>query len=117
MKRVVRLTALSAALGLVAAPVLASADGFNGYHGDHMWAGGWSGMFFGPIMMILWLALMIGVAVLVLRWLGVVGSDSPSSRGTPDASSGKALDILKERFAKGEIDKAEFEERKALLKD
>jgi putative membrane protein len=31
--------------------------------------------------------------------------------------AGKALDILRERFARGEIDKAEFDERRRVLEE
>ncbi len=64
-------------------------------------------MIFGPLMMILFIALIVVVVVLAVRWLGGTGQAAPAGR-TP-------LDILKERFARGEIDKAEFEERRALL--
>lgn len=77
--------------------------------GQHMmwgWGGGWYGMIFGPVFMILALALVIAVAVLVVRWLG--GPWQAPPRNTP-------LDILRERFARGEIDKEEFEERRRIL--
>ena len=78
-----------------------------------MWNGGWYGWFFGPIMMILFIAVIVLVVVLLVRWLGGIGHGR-----APDASPGKTpLDILKERFARGEIDKEEFEERRRLLKD
>jgi putative membrane protein len=80
------------------------------YYGHHMWDGGWGGMFFGPFFMILLLAVVVAAVVLVLRWLG----PSPGHH----AGGGKtALDILKERFARGEIDKEEFEERRRVLGD
>lgn len=83
------------------------------YYGPHMWNGGWHGWFFGPIMMIVFLAVAVAVVVLLVRWLG--GS---SQGAAPPAPSGKApLDILKERFARGEIDKEEFEERRRTLGD
>ena len=76
------------------------------------WGGGWPGMVFGPIFMILVLALVIAVAVLLVRWLGgpwqAAAPHQPLSARTP-------LDILKERFARGEIDKQEFEERRRIL--
>ena len=73
----------------------------------------WYGMIFGPIMMIIWLVVLIVVAAAVIRWLqgGTVGP-------LPFVGSRKrALEILEERFAKGEIDKDEFQEKKRLLSD
>lgn len=81
--------------------------------GSHMmsWGGGWFGMIFGPLFMILTLAVVIAVAVLLVRWLGGPWQGMP-----PHAQpSPTPLDILKERFARGEIDKDEFEERRRLL--
>jgi len=58
------------------------------------------------------LALVIAVAVLLVRWLG-----GPWQAGAPHQSplARTPLDILKERFARGEIDKEEFEERRRIL--
>jgi putative membrane protein len=77
-----------------------------------MWDGGVFHMFFGFLMMILFLAIVVGIVVLLVRWLG--GSEHPLFRpgGQPSRA---ALDILKERLARGEIDVAEFEERKRAL--
>ncbi len=78
-------------------------------HG-HMWGWGWGGMIFGPIMMILFIAVAVGIVVIVLRAMGVGGTT------TRAASGGKsAIDILEERFARGEIDREEFEDRKRVL--
>ena len=71
----------------------------------------WYGMVFGPIMMIIWLVIVI--AVVVIRWVqGGAGPSFPFAGGRK-----RALDILEERFARGEIDKNEFEEKKRLLSD
>jgi putative membrane protein len=74
------------------------------------WGMPWYGMVFGPIMMIAVLAAIIAVVVLLVRWLG--GSSMLLSSHPPGKTP---LDILKERFARGEIDKAEYEERKRTL--
>ena len=75
----------------------------------------WYGMIFGPIMMIVVLVTVVTVVVLLVRWLG--GGFSPSSGPylPPQRTQRTALDILEERFAKGEIEKDEFEEKKRLL--
>jgi putative membrane protein len=79
------------------------------YHGSHMWGGGWW-MFLGPLMMIVFIAAIVAAVVLIVRWLG------GSYGAAPLSPPGKApLDILKERFARGEIDKEEFEERRRVL--
>ncbi|MEE8393792.1 MAG: SHOCT domain-containing protein [Rhodospirillales bacterium] len=79
-------------------------------YGPHMWGGG-SWMFFGPLMMLVFIAAIVIVVVLVVRWLGGPGHGTPSH-----APPGKTpVDILKERFALGEIDKEEFEERRRAL--
>ena len=78
------------------------------YHGPHMWGGGWW-MFLGPLMMIVFIAAIVAAVVVMVRWLG--GSHS----ATPPPLGKTPLDILKERYARGEIDKEEFEERRRVL--
>jgi len=75
----------------------------------HMWDGGWHGWVFGPMMMILFVALVALAVVIVVRSLG------SGDRGSPAVPERTPLDILKERFARGEIDKEEFEERRRVL--
>lgn len=80
------------------------------YYGPHMWDGGWW-MLGGPLMMIVFIAAVVVVVILLVRWLG-----GPSHRTAPYPPSGKTpFDILKDRFARGEIDGDEFEERKRVL--
>ena len=102
------------------APVCAWAqprsDGY-GYWGHSqmmsgmMSGGGWIGMICASVVMLLILAALVAVVVFVARGAGrsVQGSATHPSR-TP-------LDILKERFARGEIDKEEFEDRRRVLGD
>jgi putative membrane protein len=56
--------------------------------------------------------LVVAVAVLLVRWLA-----GPWHGGVHHfPAPGRApLDILKERFARGEIDKTEFEDRRRVL--
>jgi putative membrane protein len=90
----------------------ALADAAGDYHGP-MWHGGWGGMIFGPLMMILVVATIVALVVVALRWLGSTGQGAQ-----PQAPSGTAaLNILQERFARGEIDREEFEERRRVLGD
>lgn len=79
----------------------------------HPWGGPWHGWFMGPFMMIVVVVVVIAVVVLITRWSrNGGGSHTGSHRGEPVRAP---LDILKERFAKGEIDKEEFEERRRIL--
>ena len=84
-----------------------------------MWQGaesmvGWGGMFLGPLFMILIPVLFIYLIVVLVQKLSGGGSKAAPAPG-PSKSSG--IEILQERFARGEIDADEFEKRRAVLKE
>jgi putative membrane protein len=86
-------------------------------YGPYMmgWGAGWYGMIFGPLFMILGLAVAIAVAAVIVRGFG--GSWQWTQPPHPMPPGRTPLDILKERYARGEIDKDEFEERRRVLGD
>ncbi len=79
----------------------------NNWGWDHM--GGGMGWGFGGIFMILVWVVVIAAIVVLARWL----FGGPSATGLPHGRS--ALDVLKERYARGEIGKEEFEQKKRDL--
>ncbi len=85
-------------------------------YAHHMmwWGGEWYGLAFGHLFMILALAVAIALAVLLIRWLAGPWHATTSHHGQAGRSP---LDILKERFARGDIDKTEYEERRRVLSD
>ena len=80
--------------------------------GPHMTWNGGAGMIIGPLMMLVFLAAAVAVIVLVVRWLG---GGRRHERRVRREGGRTALEILEERYARGEIDREEFEERRRVL--
>jgi putative membrane protein len=85
--------------------------GNEGWHMGPGMMGGWGmGWFGGIFMIVFWILILVGL-VFLIKW--VVQSTSRGQAG--GSSSNRALEILKERYARGEIDKTEFEEKTKVL--
>jgi putative membrane protein len=90
---------------------LAQWRGYEWGQGPGMMGGGYGMGWFGPIIMVaFWIAVILGV-ILLIRWLIV----STRTSGPKIHSEDSALEILKRRYARGEIDKEEFLEKKKDL--
>lgn len=78
-----------------------------------MWNCPWSGYAMGgwqPLFSIVWWILIIAAIVALIRWFRT-GSIHRIKTDVP------ALEVLRIRYAKGEIDKKEFEEKKKDLEN
>ena len=84
--------------------------GYDMMWGSNQWGG--FGMVLGPIFMILIVVVIVAAIIYLLRLFGAAGPSTSSH-----AAHDRALALLKERYAKGEIDSTEFSERKKLLAD
>jgi len=86
-----------------------------GYGYGPQWGmmGGWGGDGgFGPIGMIIWLVILIAIVALVV-WL-VRSLASPTSHHLPPQRSA-GLDVLEERYARGDINREEYLQKKRDL--
>ena len=79
----------------------------NWMWGDGMYGYGMGWGWFGPILMIVfWGLVILGIVYLVKAIVG---------RGAASSKEETAIDILKKRYARGEIDAEEFARRKKDL--
>ena len=98
---------------ILTGPLAVLADGADmGMDMMNLSGGGFGkGAMFGWFFMLLfWLLIIFGIIWLVKNLAG-----NNNDRQDANRKQSKALDILKERYARGEIDKKEFEEKKQEL--
>jgi len=95
---------------VILSPSPAFAQRYGGWHPGMMdgWGMGWFG---GIFMIVFWILIIVGL-VFLIKWLVQSSRESPSGRSSPTS---RALHILEERYARGEIDKQEFLDKKKDL--
>jgi putative membrane protein len=104
------LLATSVSVFLAIPPAVWAQPTRGNYHGSHMmWDGAWMGA--GPLMMFAVIAVIVGIVLLLVRSFGERKISGHVSSET------SALEILQQRFARGDIDKDEYEERRRRLRD
>src|SRR5258708_14577899 len=88
-----------------------------GKRGNMMWGYGfgWGGMFVMTLGMVFWIALLVVLVWAVIQWLDR-RTNHPGSLGTGmPLNQLSAQDILRQRYARGEIDTATFEQMRERL--
>ena len=95
------------------AEALAQGGRYEGWHMGPGMMGNWGMGWFGGIFMIVFGVLILVGLVFVIRWL----FQATSKKGDSGQQGSRAIDILKERYARGEIDKTQFEGMKRDLAD
>ena len=99
---------------LTGTQALAQPGGYGGYGGwgmgPGMMGGYGMGWFGGILMIVFWILIIVGLVFLIKWLIQSTGRDKTSERG-----GNRPLEILKERYARGEIDKAEFDSKKKDL--
>jgi putative membrane protein len=83
------------------------------WYWPHMWGGGWGLWWFFPLLMCLFM-----IAMCVAMFFAMFRGGGHSHRGMPWHAGDpafSALQLLNERFAKGEIQKQEYEEKKTAI--
>ena len=90
---------------IVLAIILGSYGGW-GMMGPRTMYGYGGGWYMGIIMLVIWGLIIWGIIALIRHFSGTRHNDSYND---------SALEILKKRYAKGEISKEEFEEKKKAL--
>ena len=107
MRRLIFFSMALISFALVAHPSLAQPADPQGWYMHPYW--GWGQMWGGGIMMILIFGAIIFLLFVLARAVNA------THHGIHPLPHQTALEILKVRFAKGEIDKDEYEERRTLL--
>ncbi len=75
----------------------------------HGWYGGfgWIGMIIGAIF---WLALLVGVILLIVWGIRRMGHNPAGHSGMAPSGGSSAKDILQARYARGEITREEYQQ-------
>jgi len=79
----------------------------------HMWSSGWGFWWIFPLMVLFMIIVCVAMFLFGHRWGGGHQHAGPGRYWGDPASS--ALQILNERFARGEIQKDEYTEKKAAI--
>lgn len=104
----VRTSVLIASALCSSTEALAQRGQYGDWHmGPDMMGGGALGWFGGIIMLVFWVLVLVGL-VFLIKWL------IQATRGEKEIrqDGSRALEILKERYARGEIQKDEYEAKK-----
>jgi putative membrane protein len=82
-----------------------------------MWGYGfsWGGMFLMLLGMALWIALLVVLVWAIIRWLDRRNTAPPTQGPGKPATGPSALEILRQRYARGKIDTATFEQMRERL--
>lgn len=85
-------------------------SGWNGFDGMYNMMGGY-GVFGWGFMIFFWILVILGIVYL----MRLISEKNEPEKNEPVKLEKSAMDILKERYAKGEINKEEFDAKKKDL--